>query len=97
MKARYDRTFEYGKKIAKYLMIFAIVLCLASLFLTPEGSYLQAALVIMSFVLIVSTVYVMYKYCRCPYCGKRIMAGVLAVTACPRCHRSLTTGKRIKK
>lgn len=97
MKARYDRTFEYGKKISKYLLIFAILLCLASLFLAPEGSYLQAALVILTFVLMLSTIYVMYRYCRCPYCGKRIMTGVLTVTACPRCHRSLTSGKKIKK
>lgn len=97
MKARYDRTFEYGKKIAKYLVIFAIILCLASLFLAPEGSYLQVTLVVVSFVLMVSTLFVMYKYCRCPYCGKRIMTGVLTITACPRCHRSLTSGKKIKK
>ena len=35
--------------------------------------------------------------CRCPYCGKHIMLGVLAVKDCPRCRRNLATGKKIKK
>ena len=34
---------------------------------------------------------------RCPYCGKHIMLGVLAVKDCPRCRRNLATGKKIKK
>lgn len=96
MKARYDRTFEYGKNISKYFIIFAILLCVASL-LVPQGTYLQGIMIIATLALLVATVVVLYKYCRCPYCGKRIMMGVLRVTSCPRCRRSLTTGKKIKK
>ena len=34
---------------------------------------------------------------RCPSCGKVIFFGVLAVKSCPRCHRNLVTGKKMKK
>ena len=34
---------------------------------------------------------------RCPHCGKRIMFGVLKITVCPSCRRSLITGKKAKK
>ncbi len=97
MKAKYDRTFEYGKKISKYLIIFALILCVASLVFASQGSYLQMILVIATIGLMIATIVVMYKYCRCPYCGKHIMMGILAVTNCPRCRRSLTTGKKVKK
>lgn len=95
MKARFDRTFEYGRNISKYLVIFAIVLCVFSL-LVPQGTYVQFILIAATFGLIVATIVVMYKYCRCPYCGKRIMMGVLQIKACPRCRRSLTTGKKMR-
>ena len=95
MKARYDRTFEYGKKMAKYLIIFSLVVCVCSL-LVPQGSYAQVIMVCATVVLMIATIIVMYRFCRRPYCGKRIMAGVLVAKSCPRCHRSLTTGKKVK-
>ena len=45
----------------------------------------------------VGTIICVYQFCRCPYCGKHIMLGVLAVKDCPRCRRNLATGKKIKK
>ena len=95
MKARFDRTFEYGRNISKYLVIFAIVLCVLSL-LVPQGTYVQIVIIAATLALTIATFVVLYKYCRCPYCGKRIMIGVLRVTVCPRCRRSLTSGKKIK-
>lgn len=95
MKAKFDRTFEYGKNISKYCVIFAIALCVLSL-LVPQGTYLQVILIAATLAMLVATVVVMYKFCRCPYCGKRIMLGVLRVKSCPRCRRSLTTGKKMK-
>lgn len=97
MKARYSNTFEYGKKMAKYLLIFALILCAASLLLAPGGSYLQVILMIVTFAVMIATVVVMYRFCRCPYCGKHIMTGILTITSCPRCHRNLSTGKKTKK
>ena len=97
MKARYDRTFEYGQKIVKYLLILVIILGLASALLVPSGSTYQTILIVTAFALIAATLVVIYKFCRCPYCGKRIFGGVLAVKSCPSCRRNLTTGKKVKK
>ena len=97
MKARFDRTFEYGKNLAKYLLVSAFVAGLAALLLVPKGSAAQMILMVASFAFLIATIVVMAKYCRCPYCGKRIMAGVLVVTSCPSCRRNLTTGKKVKK
>lgn len=95
MKARFDRTFEYGRNIAKYCVIFAVALCVLSL-LMPQGTYLQTIFVVVTLAMMVATVVVMYKYCRCPYCGRRIMLGVLRAKTCPSCRRNLTTGKKMK-
>lgn len=97
MKAHYDRTFEYGQKIVKYLLILVIVLGLASALLVPQNSTAQWVLVIAAFAMIAAALFVIYKYCRCPYCGKRIFGGVLAVKSCPKCRRNLVTGKKVKK
>ena len=97
MKARYAKTLEYGKHMAKTTVICAAVTCLVSLFLLPSGSIYQGVALILSFALMVATVVFMVKYCRCPYCGKRIIMGVLTVKSCPACRRDLTSGKKTKK
>ena len=38
-----------------------------------------------------------WKLCRCPYCGRPIIFGALAVSVCPSCHRDLKNGKKVKK
>ncbi|MBR1456074.1 MAG: hypothetical protein IJ594_02785 [Oscillospiraceae bacterium] len=96
MKARYDRTYEYGRSMAKYMMIAAVVIGVSALFV-PSGSVTQKILIVASFLVILATIYVMYRYCRCPYCGKHIIAGALVVSSCPACRRDLSTGKRVKK
>lgn len=95
MKARYNRTFEYGKKMSKYCIIFSIVLCVISLLVT-QGSVVQIVLTVATVAMMVATVVCIYKYCICPYCGKHIVTGVLTVKNCPRCRRSLVSGKKIK-
>lgn len=97
MKARYARTFEYGKQMAKTTLICSIIACAVNLLFLPSGSIAQLIGLSLSLVLMATTVVAMYKYCRCPYCGKRIMMGVLTVKACPSCHRNLVSGKKVKK
>ena len=48
-------------------------------------------------ILFVVMVYIICTECRCPHCGKIIFFGALAATYCPRCKRSLMTGKKQKK
>ena len=96
MKARYSDTFDYGKKISMWLVIFSVIFAVASLVLFPSGSAKQLILMAASIICFVSTIVVIHKFCRCPYCGKRIYAGVLVVTHCPACKRNLKTGKKSK-
>ena len=97
MKPRFNSDFAYGKRQARNCLVASVVFCLLSLFAVPAGSMAQIVLSVCSFGLMLATGVVLYRYCRCPHCGKRIIAGVLAVTTCPRCHRNLTTGQKMKK
>ena len=97
MKVQYESKFSYGQRIVRYLLFAVIALSLAAALLTPKGSTEQLILVLAAFAAIGAIFAVISKYCRCPHCGKQIIAGVLAVKSCPKCRRSLTTGKKVKK
>lgn len=94
--ASYTNDFTYGRERVKKFMIAAAVSCAVSLFL-PQYSAIQLGLMALTVLSFATAVVIVFKYCRCPSCGKVIFLGVLRVTACPRCRRSLTTGKKIKK
>ena len=93
---KYENDFVYGRDRLKKLLIFTAIGCALSL-LTPLYSYIQIAFLFMTCVLFVTALVCVFKYCRCPSCGKVIFFGVLAVKDCPRCHRNLVTGKKTKK
>ena len=97
MKARYDRSMEYGRSLARYFLLFTFVLGLAALLLANGNQIVQLILILGSFASLGAMFYVIWRYCRCPYCGKRIVAGALVAKSCPSCHRSLETGKKVKK
>ena len=96
MRPNLRRDFEYGKQLVKRLLVLAIAFCVGSL-LTPNGSYGQIGLLLLSLLCMVGELGALWMYCRCPHCGKRIMLGALSATVCPRCHRNLATGKKTKK
>ncbi len=97
MKVRYESNFEYGKKQAKYCIAAAVILGLVTVFLAPANSMTQTLMLILTVAAMVSCVVIIYKNCRCPYCGKHIMMGVLRVKVCPACNRNLENGKKTKK
>ena len=97
MKAKFYSDIEYGKKLAKYCMIAVVVLGLMTAFAAPANTLLQVIFLVLTLGAMISTIVVVYKYCRCPYCGKHIFAGVLRIKVCPACHRNLVNGKKAKK
>ena len=97
MRAKYEKSFERGQELVRYFMFAAIVSGLAALLLTENGSVLQLVLIGLSAVLLIAMLVCAWRFCRCPYCGKRIIAGALAVTTCPSCRRDLKSGRRVKK
>ena len=93
---RTGNDFVYGRGLVKKLLIGAVVCCVLS-FIVQKQPTLQFALMALTLFIFVTTIVCLIKYCRCPHCGKIIFFGVLAVTQCPRCKRSLVTGKKMKK
>jgi len=93
---KYENDFVYGRDLLKKLLVATAIGCVISFF-TPKYSYAQMIFMCLTTVLFISSIVTIVKYCRCPSCGKIIFFGVVAVTACPRCHRNLVTGKKVKK
>ena len=89
--------FERGRKIVLVLLILAIAFGIIALVFCAENSGQQMAYILAAFVCIVGIVITSVLLCRCPHCGKRILTGVLVVKVCPKCKRSLTTGKKVKR
>ena len=89
--------FEAARGRLRTVMIATALSCAGSL-LTPQ-SYLQMKLffTIATLLLFAAMVFIIVRDCRCPYCGKIIFLGALSATHCPRCRRSLTTGKKYRK
>ena len=93
----YGNSFVQSRELAKKLAIATIIFAVGSFISAGADSAIQFSFLIITFALCIFTVYVILKYCRCPYCGKRIFLGVLKVRTCPACHRDLINGKKTKK
>lgn len=88
--------FERGRSIVKVLIALAVACALIALMFTHENSQQQAFLMLGSLACLAGVLIVSARFCRCPHCGKRIINGVLVLKVCPKCKRSLITGKKIK-
>ena len=97
MKKTYENTFVQGRELTKKLIIATVISCVMSIVCEQIGSPVQPLFFWLTVLIFAAVIYVMVKYCRCPHCGKRIMFGVLKITVCPSCRRSLITGKKAKK
>ena len=96
MNSQYQSGFERGQTLVRYCMVGAIACGVCSMFL-PTGSTANVVLIFLSLALLVGMLVCAWNFCRCPHCGKRILAGALAVKVCPSCHRDLRSGKKVKK
>ena len=92
----YINSFVRGRELLKKLLVGDMFTAIAAAF-TRSNPMVMGAFSIATILLFIAIIYVDIKYCRCPNCGKVILLGVLAIDACPRCKRSLTTGKKMKK
>ncbi|MBQ5405164.1 MAG: hypothetical protein IIU18_00820 [Oscillospiraceae bacterium] len=97
MKARFESSFERGQELVRYCMFGAVATGVCALVFTETGSVAQMVLIFLSAGLLAAMLVCAAKFCRCPSCGKRIIAGALAVTVCPNCRRDLRSGRKVKK
>ena len=92
----YENDFVYGKRTVKKAVAAAVVCCVATL-VTQNNSSLYMLFFALTVAAFIAAILIVFKYCRCPHCGKVIFLGVLSVTTCSRCKRNLVTGKKVKK
>ena len=97
MNTRFESSFERGQTLVRYCLTGSIACGVCALFFTPTGSAANVVLIFLSMALLIAMIVCAWKFCRCPSCGKHIIAGALAVSVCPNCHRDLRSGKKVKK
>ena len=97
MKTSFPNPYARGQKLVRWLLAFSIAAALAGLLLCQEGTRQQFLFMLLSIAFMVGVIVVIVRDCRCPACGKRIISGVLVLSVCPRCKRSLYTGDKMKK
>ena len=92
----YTNNFTYGRDILKQILIGAVV-CAAMCFLFRNNQTWSVVFSALTIGLFIGALVVVVKYCRCPHCNRVIFLGVMALSSCPSCKRSLVTGKKVKK
>ena len=90
-------SYESARSRLKTMMLAAILSCAGSLLTPQDYIRLKLFFTVATVILFATMVYIIVRECRCPHCGKIIFVGALSATHCPRCKRSLTTGKKQKK
>ena len=89
--------YETAKEHLRKALIAAAIFCVLSAAIPAAYALFKLTALIVTIVLFVVMIYIICTECRCPHCGKIIFPGALAATYCPRCKRSLMTGKKQKK
>ena len=83
--------FEKGRQYIRILLCVAMVIVGTSYFVAAPGTPQQTGSLIAGFACVLATVFVNFKYCRCPYCGKVLFTGFNYHDTCPRCKRTVNT------
>ena len=78
---KYENDFVYGRDRLKKLLIATAIGCALSFFM-PRYSYVQVAFMCMTCVLFVTALVCIFKYCRCPNCGKECDKGDAFCSSC---------------
>ena len=68
---KYENDFVYGRERLRILLIATAIGCALS-FLTPQYTYVQVACMCMTVVLFVTSIALIFKYCRCPNCHRKM-------------------------
>lgn len=89
--------YESARSRLRTVMIASAVACAGSLLTPQDYLSLKMFFTVATILLFATVAYIIVRECRCPHCGKIIFMGALSATHCPRCKRSLTTGKKQKK
>ncbi len=89
--------YESARARLRTVLIASALACAGSLLTPQDYLMLKLFFTTATVLLFFTVVFIIVRECRCPHCGKIIFLGALSATHCPRCRRSLTTGKKMKK
>lgn len=93
----YGNDFVTGRELAKKIAILVALFAGFGILLGFINPLYQMVVSIFAVILMITLFVVVYKRCVCPHCGKHIVLGVLQATTCPRCKRSLISGRKVKR
>jgi hypothetical protein len=82
-------TFKQAKIVTLILVLFAVVLCVVGIVAFEEGSAMRNQLGYIATGAFAVGLVVMFLWCRCPHCGRRIIRGALLAVKCPGCGKAL--------
>lgn len=89
--------YESARTRLRNILIASLLAAALSVLIPGSYGALRLALTMATILLFISAIVVIVRDCRCPHCGSVIFFGALRASTCPRCKRSLTTGKKQKK
>lgn len=84
--------FRVGRGIAQGLILLGAILFTVSATLL-EGTVWQEPLMYLCLALLVIAIFVIFLYCRCPYCGHVVFKNLIGAKCCPDCGQPLLPGQ----
>ena len=87
---------KVARQLVKWSMILSVVCAVSGLLFFKPGTQISLYITFAAFGLMVVTMILLFGYCRCPWCNKRITSGLMKVQVCPHCKRDLDTGLKPK-
>ena len=90
-------SFQTAKKTVITLMAVIVVFCVTALIMRGSNEPVAAILSYSALALLAFLTSTIFKWLRCPYCGKVLLRKLVWLKVCPECKRNLDTGLREKK
>ncbi len=82
-------TFKQAKIVTLTLILLAVALCVVGLVGFEKGSATRDQLGYIAAGAFAVGLVVMFLWCKCPHCGRRIFRGALLAVKCPGCGKAL--------
>ena len=89
-------SIKTARKALRVFMILAVVLAIVGLVFITPGTVLSLYISGGAMVCMIIAMILLFGYCKCPWCGKRITAGLMKAEYCPFCKKDFDTGLKYK-
>lgn len=86
--------FDKARNLVKLLFALCVVFCVVGIAMSGSESALALYCPILSLLFFALVFVVIFTYCKCQHCGKRVYLGLFKAVNCPQCGRNLITGEK---